>query len=66
VDAGLTIATHLAMALWFRLLMWIVVLIVPGGLLLLPVLVGDAWKRRKAATKRAPMSRHSTEINVAH
>ena len=38
------------MALWLRIVLWLVVAIVPGGLVLLPLLVGDELRRRKALT----------------
>jgi hypothetical protein len=35
------------MALWLRALVWIAVVVLPGGLLLLPLLLADAVRRRQ-------------------
>lgn len=35
------------MASWLRIVVWIAVVVLPGGLLLLPVLLADAIKRRQ-------------------
>lgn len=37
------------MATTWRVLLWILVVIAPGGLLLLPILAADAMRRRAAA-----------------
>jgi hypothetical protein len=34
------------MPIWLRVILWIVVAVVPGGMLLLPVLARDAPRRR--------------------
>jgi hypothetical protein len=41
------------MSLWLRLVLWVLVIAVPGGTLLLPVLIRDVWLRRRP---RAPMT----------
>ena len=32
--------------LWLRIILWVVVAVVPGGMLLLPILARDALRRR--------------------
>ena len=46
----------LAVPAFVRVLLWIVFIVVPGGVLLLPLLVRDAMARRKKAGEvaRAP------------
>lgn len=44
------------MALWLRVLLWMVVALVPGGMLLLPVLVGDALRRSKIRSPEKDVS----------
>lgn len=41
-------ASHSSVALWLRILLWMIVLLVPGGVLALPLLVAHA---RKAASR---------------
>jgi len=41
------------MASWLRLLIWIAVVVLPGGILLLPVLLADAVRRRQAGNQPA-------------
>jgi hypothetical protein len=36
------------MASWLRILVWIAVAVLPGGMLLIPVLLADAVRRRQA------------------
>lgn len=35
------------MAVWLRIVLWVVVAVVPGGLLLLPILIRDEVRRRR-------------------
>jgi len=37
------------MTLWLRIVLWVIVAVVPGGLLLAPVLIGDEIRRRRLA-----------------
>lgn len=46
------------MALWIKLSLWVAVLVLPGGLLLSPLLV--AMHRRDRARRSAPEDRDST------
>jgi hypothetical protein len=39
------------MASWLRIIVWIAAVVLPGGLLLLPVLLADAIKRRQLGQK---------------
>ena len=43
------------MALWLRVLCWAAVIVVPGGSLLLPLLLHDALARRKAMNDLAAL-----------
>jgi hypothetical protein len=46
VEDGMGAAIVRAMALWLRILLWGVVVLVPGGAVLLPILARDALQRR--------------------
>ncbi len=41
------------MALWLRILLWSLVVVVPGGVLLTPILAADAVRRRSATAVAA-------------
>ncbi len=43
---GTAPATEAGMALWLRILLWSLVVVVPGGVLLTPILAADAVRRR--------------------
>ena len=38
------------MAPWLRVLLWVVVIVVPGGMALLPILVADIARRKSIGT----------------
>jgi hypothetical protein len=46
------------MPLWLRVILWILVAVVPGGMLLLPILARDALRRR---TRELPFMATSQE-----
>ena len=39
------------MTLWLRIVLWVIVAVVPGGLFLAPVLIGDEIRRRRQLGK---------------